>query len=145
MSHDLTSAGAPTGRATRSTVPPAVVLGLGQNGLATARALGRLGIPVIGVDTDLQQPGARTRYCSKIYCRDFLAGGPGLLDTLVDLGRELPCKGVLFPSGDLNVSLVSENRERLADYFHYALPPKEVIRLFLNKKAFYQFAHEHIH
>lgn len=119
--------------------PPAIVLGLGQNGLATARALGRLGIPVIGIDTDLSQPGARTRYCTKIHCHDFLAGGPGLLDMLVELGQRLEGKGVLFPSGDLNVSLVSENREKLDTYYHYALPPKDVIRLFLNKKSFYQF------
>jgi predicted ATP-grasp superfamily ATP-dependent carboligase len=126
----------------RYDVAPAVVLGLGPNGLATVRALGRLGIPVIGIDTDLEQPSARTRYCTKIYSRDFVGGGPGLLEDLVALGRRLGRKGVLFPSGDLNASLVSEHREALADHFHYALPPKEVFRLFLNKKAFYQFAME---
>lgn len=120
--------------------PPAIVLGLGQNGLATARALGRSGVPVIGIDTDLSQPGARTRYCTKIYCRDFLTGGPGLLETLIELAQQSGTKGVLFPSGDLNVSVVSENREQLDPYYHYALPPKDVIRLFLNKKSFYQFA-----
>jgi predicted ATP-grasp superfamily ATP-dependent carboligase len=123
--------------------PPAVVLGLGQNGLATTRALGRLGVPVVGIDTDLAQPSARTRYCQKIRCDDFLSGGPGLLDTLIDLGRRLGTKGVLFPSGDLNVSVVSENRERLEPYYHCPLPTKEVLRLFLNKKAFYRFAMAH--
>lgn len=120
--------------------PPAIVLGLGQNGLATARALGRLGIPVVGIDTDLTQPSAQTRYCHKIQCDDFVSGGPGLVDTLIALGRRLDGKGVLFPSGDLNVSVVSENRERLEPYFHYALPAKEVLRVFLNKKAFYKLA-----
>ncbi|MBI3302274.1 MAG: hypothetical protein HYZ72_09410 [Deltaproteobacteria bacterium] len=123
--------------------PPAIVLGLGQNGMATTRALGRVGVPVIGIDSDLKQPGARTRYCTKIYCKDFASGGLGLLDTLMQLGKSLNCKGVLIPSGDLNVSLVSEQREVLAPYFHFALPSKEVIRLFLNKKAFYQFALQH--
>lgn len=126
----------------RFDLAPAVVLGLGPNGLATVRALGRLGVPVIGIDTDLEQPSARTRYCIKVYSEDFLLGGPGLLDDLVALGRRLGRPGVLFPSGDLNASLISEHREALADYFHYALPPKEVIRLFLNKGAFYQFAME---
>jgi predicted ATP-grasp superfamily ATP-dependent carboligase len=127
----------------RYDAPTAVVLGLGQNGLATARALGRLGVPVIGIDTDLTQPSARTRYCLKIRCDDFLSGGPGLVDTLEEVGRQLETKGVLFPSGDLNVSAVSEHRERLEPYFHCALPPKEVLRLFLNKKAFYRFAMAH--
>jgi len=120
--------------------PAAVVLGLGQNGLATARALGRASIPVIGIDSDLAQPSARTRYATKLHCKDFSAAGPGLLECLLDLGRTLGDKAVLFPSGDLNLSLISEHREVLAEYFHVALPPKDVVRLFLNKKAFYQFA-----
>jgi predicted ATP-grasp superfamily ATP-dependent carboligase len=123
-------------------LPTAVVLGLGQNGMATCRALGRLGIPVIGIDTDLKQPSARTRYGRKVYCKDFLSGGPGLVDCLLEIGRGLERKGVLLPSGDLNVSAVSEHRESLQDYFHMALPAKEVIRMFLNKKLFYRFAME---
>jgi predicted ATP-grasp superfamily ATP-dependent carboligase len=122
--------------------PVAVVLGLGQNGMATARALGREGIPVIGVDADLGQPGARTRYATRHYSADFLRGGPGLVEDLVALGRTLDQKGVLFPSGDLNISVVSEHRETLAEWYHLVLPPKDVIRMFLNKKMFYQFAME---
>src|SRR5215475_14033324 len=122
--------------------PPAVVLGLGQNGLGTVRALGRLGIPVIGIDSDLTQPSAQTRYCLKLHSQDFLSGGPGFLEDLIQLGKRLNCKGVLFPSGDLNIALVSEERETLAPYFHLSLPDKEVIQLFLNKKAFYKLAIE---
>ncbi len=118
----------------------AVVLGLGQNGMATCRALGRVGIPVIGIDTDLEQPSARTRYGRKIRCKDFLSGGPGLVDSLLEIGRGLAAKGVLFPSGDLNLDVVSQHREQLGEYFHIALPPKDVVRMFLNKKLFYQFA-----
>lgn len=125
--------------------PPAVVLGLGQNGLGTVRALGRLGIPVIGVDNDLEQPGAKTRYCVKFYVKDFVKGGPPLLEGLLDLGRKLEAmgqKGVLLPSGDLNVQLVSEEREKLEPYFYMSLPSKEVLRLFLDKKSFYKLAME---
>ena len=120
--------------------PTAVVLGLGQNGMATARSLGRLGIPVVGIDSDLEQPGAQTRFCQKIYSEDFARGGTGLVDTLVDLGRHLSTKGVLIPSGDLNVGVVSDHREALSPFFHFALPSKEVVELFLNKKAFLQLA-----
>jgi len=119
---------------------PAIVLGLGQNGLATVRALARQGIPVIGVDGNLKQPTAHTRLCRKIACRDFR--GEGLLECLLDLGRTLPRKGVLFPSGDISVELVSERREALKDYFDFILPDKDVMRLILSKRAFYQFATE---
>jgi len=121
---------------------PAIVLGLGQNGMATVRALGRLGIPVIGIDSDLDQPGARTRYCRKIRCEDFTRGGPGLIECLHELGKTLPAKAVLIPSGDLNLAAISENREALSEHYLFALPPKEVVKLFLNKKAFYKLAME---
>ena len=125
--------------------PPAVVLGLGQNGMATCRALGRVGVPVIALDSDLDQAGAQTRYATKIYCPDFQKGGPGLVATLVEIGQELAAqghKGVLLPSGDLNVQIISEQREALEPYFLYRLPEKEVARLFLDKKSFYKIAME---
>jgi D-aspartate ligase len=121
---------------------PAIVLGLGQNGMATVRALGRLGIPVIGIDSDLDQPGAQTRYCRKVHCEDFARGGPGLIECLRELGKTLPCKGVLIPSGDLNLAAISENREALSEHYLFALPSKDVVRLFLNKKAFYKLSME---
>jgi predicted ATP-grasp superfamily ATP-dependent carboligase len=124
---------------------PAVVLGLGQNGLAAVRALGRTGVPVIGIDSDLEQPGAQTRYCTKLYCAEFAKGGDRLLECLLELGRELERrghKGVVIPTGDLNIELVSERREELAPYYHLSLPSKEVLRLFLDKKSFYKLAME---
>jgi predicted ATP-grasp superfamily ATP-dependent carboligase len=110
--------------------------------MATARALGRLGIPVIGIDSDLRQPGAQSRYAKKIHCKDFAAGGPCLLSCLMEVGRSLDQKGVIFPSGDLNLGVVSDHREILQQWFHIALPPREIVRLCLNKKLFYQFAME---
>ncbi|MDG1400131.1 MAG: hypothetical protein P8R45_05250, partial [Candidatus Binatia bacterium] len=108
--------------------------------MATCRALGRVGVPVIAIDSDLEQPGAQTRYATKIHCPDFQKGGPGLVATLIEIGEELARqgqKGVLLPSGDLNVQIISEEREALDPYFHYRLPEKEVARLFLDKKSFY--------
>ena len=124
---------------------PAVVLGLGQNGLGAVRALGRAGVPVLGLDSDLEQPGAQTRFCRKVHCPDFAKGGQALLDKLVEVGEELrrhDMKGVIIPTGDLNVEMVSERREELEPYYHLSLPSKEVLRLFLDKKSFYKLAIE---
>ena len=122
--------------------PYAVVLGLGQNGMATVRALGRSGIPVIGIDDDLSQPSAQTRYARKVHCPDFEAGGPALIDCLMTIGRRLDDKAVLFPSGDMNLIAISDNRDVLGEFYHVALPPKDIVRMFLDKKAFYRFAME---
>jgi hypothetical protein len=93
---------------------PAIVLGLGQNSLASVGDPARQGIPVIGVDANLTQPTANTRLCHKVASPDFR--GEGLLRCLPDLGRTLPAKGVLFPSGDISFDLVSERREVLHEW-----------------------------
>ncbi|MCE5336692.1 MAG: hypothetical protein LLG06_19100 [Desulfobacteraceae bacterium] len=121
--------------------PTAVVLGLGQNGLATIRALGRQGIPVIGIDRDYRHYTARTRYCKKIISPHY-DEGEHLIDILVELGKQLPQKGLLFPSGDFPLHLMSEKRESLQDYFHFTFPGRDVVRLTLDKKRFYKFAQE---
>jgi predicted ATP-grasp superfamily ATP-dependent carboligase len=119
--------------------PPGVVLGLGQNGLATVRALARRGVPVIGLDENLDRPTAQTRLCLRL--RHGAAGTEdALLPTLLELGQRLPWKGVLFPSGDLNLQVISEHREVLAPYFHISLPEKETVRLVLDKVAFSAWA-----
>jgi predicted ATP-grasp superfamily ATP-dependent carboligase len=121
--------------------PPAIVLGMGQNGLATVRALGRMGVPVISIGRNLKQFTARSRYCRKIRCPDF-GSGEGLIDLLVEIGRQLPRKGVLFPSGDFSLHLISEKRELLKDYYHFTFPGRDIVNLTLDKKFFYKFAQE---
>lgn len=120
-------------------LPVAVVLGLGQNGLATVRSLGRQGVPVIGIDRNLKQYTARTRYCRRLLCADFKSG-EGLVDLLVNLGKRLPQRGVLFPSGDFSLELLSEKRQRLEPYYHFSFPEKKIVRLTLDKQLFYRFA-----
>jgi predicted ATP-grasp superfamily ATP-dependent carboligase/peptidoglycan/xylan/chitin deacetylase (PgdA/CDA1 family) len=121
---------------------PGIVLGLGQNGLATVRALGRRGVTVIGLDRNLAQPTARTRYCVPVSYGEERTD-EGLIDTLVELGKVLPVKGVLFPSGDLNLLAISEHRALHAPYYHFALPAPETVRLILDKQDFYDWARLH--
>jgi D-aspartate ligase len=120
---------------------PAVVLGLGQNGLASVRSLARKGVPVIGVDRNLKQVTASTRYCEKLYCPEF-SNSEKLVSFLVELGKELHQKAVLFPSGDGNLHSISQDRELLEDYYYFTFPEKDIVDLALNKKKFYQFARE---
>jgi predicted ATP-grasp superfamily ATP-dependent carboligase len=129
----------PSGLA-RLRLPAAVVLGLGQNGLATVRALARRGVPVVAIDSAFELPPARTRYGVKLRCPDFRRGGEGLVRTLLELGDVLPHGGVLFPSGDLNLRTVSDHREVLARRFRFALPDRAAVDLVLNKRAFYETA-----
>jgi hypothetical protein len=44
---------------------PAYVLWLGPTGLTIARALGRYGIPVVGLHHDPKEPAILSRYCRR--------------------------------------------------------------------------------
>jgi predicted ATP-grasp superfamily ATP-dependent carboligase len=122
--------------------PAGVVLGLGQNGLATVRALGRRGVPVIGIDANVERPTAHSRYCRPVRSLDFRTGGRGLLDSLREIGEQLRERAVLFPSGDLNLRVVSEHRDELARYYRISLPDAATVDLILDKRRFYDFASE---
>ena len=122
--------------------PAAIVLGLGQNGLASVRSLGRVGIPIIAMDKDIDKFTARTRYCQKIELQHG-KDSTELVDTLLELGPRLPSKAVLFPSGDGPLQRLSEHRDALKEFYHFSFPSHEIVSLTLDKKRFYEFAKNH--
>lgn len=126
----------------RPELPAAIVVGLGQNGLASVRSLARAGIPVIAVERELDAFTARTRLCQKIELR-HRKDSMELIDTLVELGPRLPSKAVLFPSGDGPVERLSAHRSALEPYYHFSFPSHENVALALDKKRFYEFAQAH--
>lgn len=123
--------------------PPAVVIGLNINGLGTVRALGRKGISVYAVARGEGSPSEYTRYCKKVVCNSMTSSAEDLLSCLVAIGQKLPGKSVLFPSGDLYLEIVSENRERLTPYYHFPFASKETVRLILDKYRFYKYSQGH--
>lgn len=127
----------PTGSRT-----PAVVIGLGINGLGTVRSLGRAGIPAYGLSGGNGDPGEYSRYCEMVRCPNMSDPG-AIVESLVSLGRRLPGKSVLFPSGDLSLEIVSEHREALAPFYHFPFPDRDTVRLVLHKGRFVRFAVEH--
>lgn len=114
--------------------PGAVVVGLNPAGLGIVRSLGRRRIPVLGIDSDLSQPSARTRYCEKVFCPDV--NGSPLVETLSTLGTSLDVAPVLFTSGDLCVNVVSDHREELQKYYKFLLPDRTTVDMLLSKRLF---------
>ena len=121
--------------------PVAVVLGLRENGLGVARALGRTGVPVIAIDERLDQFYATTRYARGVACSDF--HGIGLINTLCELGEGLSDGGILIPTMDQNVPLLSQHRDRIEAHFRHSLPSREVVDLLVDKRATRAHAEAH--
>jgi predicted ATP-grasp superfamily ATP-dependent carboligase len=118
-----------------------VIVGLHQNGLGVARALGRQGISVIAVDQLGNDVYGATRYAKRVSSPDL--AGMGLIDTLRQVGSSLDGPGILILTLDRSVLLVSEHREQLEPYFEHSLPSDEVIQRLMNKAEMDQFARAH--
>ena len=130
---------------------PAVVLGVNGNALGTIRSLASADIPVIAVDfrphhsDPLIWASARTRLADKVWMRrpgtwDSATLVAILAESLVDLGRRLETKGVLFPSHDWHVRCLAQHAAMLRPWYHFVIPQDSVLSLLSDKALFYDFA-----
>lgn len=65
-----------------------------------------------------------------------------LIQCLQNLRERFEQPAVLFPSGDLNLEIVSNARESLADGYLFPFPEKQLVDLILDKNLFYRFAND---
>jgi D-aspartate ligase len=131
----------------RPTTPPnhpAVVVALDCiTGLQTARILAARDVPVVGVAADRRHFCARTRVVRRVV--ESPTSGPALIATLERLGPDVgdPARGgpaVLVPCSDAAVLAISEDRERLAPWYRFVLPPHAVVELLMDKIRFTEHA-----
>ena len=119
--------------------PSAVVVGLDTiTGLQTARILAARGVPVVGLTNDRRHYASRTRACREIVEADLRS--EDVVDALLRLGPQLDDRAALIPCTDLTVLQISEHRERLAPWFHIALPDHAVVEMLMDKVAFLRHA-----
>jgi D-aspartate ligase len=125
-------------RLERSALPPAVVIGTGTTGLSIARALGRHGVPVIGVDDQ------RVSYTSYSGAFEFLRYEKlyelEVIDFLSELASALPHKPALFCSGDEHVLLLSRHGQNLKEKYFFELPDPENVEVLMYKHLFSEVA-----
>lgn len=105
-------------------VNPAVVLqASGPNSVAIIRSLGRLGIPVIACDRDPRALGLLSKHVTPWFTRDALTDPEGFAEDILNLGRTLPAKGVLFPTHDEAISALGPHEDAVAEFFHRPWSP----------------------
>lgn len=118
-----------------SNLAPAVVTYMSSSALAIVRALGRRRIPVYAIDSRPDPDGRGSRYCEVLRSPDVQTDEEGFIRFLLDLGRRLPQKGVLYPTGDTTVVPISRHRKRLARYYRFVLPQDEVLQQAVSKRG----------
>jgi predicted ATP-grasp superfamily ATP-dependent carboligase len=118
----------------------AVVVRGELNGLGVIRSLARGGIPTVLVETTRLRAGAWSRFCRvKMVERLY---GPGFVEDLLDLQREIGGRPVLILTDEMAVMTVSEHRDRLAGAFRFELPSHDMVTRLSDKALFQQFAEE---
>ncbi len=114
------------------------------NGLGVTRSLGRLGITVFGIDWKKDNVGFYSKYCRN----KFIFSHPALEDEkcaeeLLNLGKNLEAKGVIFPTADYYVILVAKYQKELSKYFLFNIPRRKILDNIVDKKKQYKLAEKH--
>jgi D-aspartate ligase len=114
--------------------PRAIVLGVEHpRGVAVVRSLGRRGIPVVAVERDHRARGLGSRYLQRRVLVDD--DGPGTIAALERLGTE--GGGVIIPTNDHFLTIVSRHFEPLTPWFSITVPPWDLLKPLLDKPKCY--------
>lgn len=124
--------------AKRTSLTPAVIVGMEANGLGVARALAQEAIPCIGLAGPAWSPFCQTNTCEIVYGTSW--SRLGLLQDLSAIGKRLQAKAPLIITKDESVIWISEAREELAQWYEIVLPEVSVVNLLMNKAKFLERA-----
>jgi D-aspartate ligase len=123
---------------------PVVVVNCQLGGLAIMRALGRLGVPLYGVDANPRSPAMLSRYCRKRFLFGLDENRPmDFLDRLLDIGRRLGRPAILIPTSDETAQFVVDQAEPLSRQFIFPRNSPEMMGRLVSKKGMYEMALEH--
>lgn len=111
--------------------PSTVVLTTHVTGLWVSRALAEHGVNVAVMPLDSNCLARHSRKIKQSY--KVHNGGAETLVKRLLTGEEVPQGSVLIPTGDLALSVLSRNREKLARRYRLSVPPWEATRHLLRK------------
>ena|ERR1043165_3770038 len=122
---------------------PAVVVGGGDNcgGLGVVRSLGRAGVPVIAIDSDITAPALHSRYARKAIMPEL--SGYSFVKNLQALQVRLNARPVLFLTSDEAVLTASQYRAELEPGYRMRLPQHDRLAALMKKNDFQRLAAEH--
>lgn len=129
-------------RGTKDTLSPAVVMNMFYTGLGIARSLGEHRIPVIGLTAQRGVYGNYTRYAKAVFCPDSKNEPEALLNFLLELGKSLSGRSVIYPTRDHDLVFLDRYRAQLEPYFIPLIPESAVLKACLDKWQTYQWARQ---
>jgi predicted ATP-grasp superfamily ATP-dependent carboligase len=115
---------------------PGIVIGGDYQGLGIIRNLAREGIKVYLIETECS-----IGRCSKYVEDAFKYTGKGA-DFLINLAKKNKnlWNGIIFPTDDIWVKILSQNKKKLEKYFIIPTPEWEKVKWFYDKELTYKLA-----
>ena len=109
------------------------------SGLGIVRNLGRMKVPTVVYSSDKHQLSFYSCYTTGIICPDPRFNEEDYIALLLEIGEQLPQKGVLLPISDTDTITILKHQDKLAKYYHFTSAEFGIVNTFLNKRLFYQF------
>jgi predicted ATP-grasp superfamily ATP-dependent carboligase len=121
----------------KSRMPIAIVFTMQVQGLGIARSLSREGISVLAIDHDIKNYGLHSRYVTSILSPNAAEQENSFIDFMIDMGKALKNKGVLFPTHDPELLVLSKHRKSLEKYYLYPMAEYRIIQRCVDKFKLY--------
>jgi D-aspartate ligase len=123
---------------------PVLVLNCKLGGLALMRSLGKLGVPVYGVDAEKNAPGFLSRYCRGRFIHQFDENRPDDdLAFVMGIGAKFNTKAILIPTSDELAVFVANNAETLSRHFLFPANDPLLMENLISKEGMYHLALDH--
>ncbi len=107
------------------------------------RSLGRLGVPIYGVDAERLTPAFFSKYCRGKFVWDIdRAPANSSLDFLDELGSRIGQRSILIPTSDPGTMFVADQTDRLADKFIFPDRSASLVRSLCSKREMYHLARQ---
>jgi D-aspartate ligase len=118
-----------------SYTPVAVILGkYATSNLGVVHSLAPYHIPTIVIDSR-RQSTFFSRYTLGLRSPDPAQSSDEYIAFVIELGRRLPSKGVLFPTGDTETLLLTKHFDMLTPYYHFTSASYQLIDQLIDKQS----------
>ncbi len=119
--------------------PTAYVFGASLNALGVVRCLGRRGVRVRTIQRTKNDMPSWSRFSTPIFVETNVSQSQ-YLEALIAAAKHDGDRPVLIPTGDVDIKLMSDNREVLQEHFRFVLSDAPILSALLNKDEFYSVA-----
>lgn len=121
---------------------PVVVLRPDHHGsLCLIRTLGRIGVPVYGVGSQLRSAGMVSRYCrDKFIFPDGASSAQAQVDFLKEVMRKIGSRPLLTCTNDVSSTFIAENSAVLRESFLFPNISSDLVQTLTDKKLMYFLA-----